>query len=94
MVAWDDSHYLATLISIDVARPMIAERVVAKKLWAVLFNSLLQCSPINAVEAVLEVKLDRGWHLRIITVSEGIKMIKGKDSRVVGNLNTGCDSTA
>ena len=54
IVAWDNSHYLATLNSIEVARSMIAEGVVAKEPWAVLLSSLLQCSPINVVEAVLD----------------------------------------
>ena len=29
MIAWDSSHYLATLNRIEIARPMIAENVVA-----------------------------------------------------------------
>ena len=72
MIAWDSSHYLATLNSIEVARPMVAERVVAEELWTVLLYSLLQCSPVDVVEAVLEIDLDGGRHLVIITISKGI----------------------
>ena len=57
MIAWDSSHYLATLNSIEVARPMVAERVVAKELWAMLLYGFLQGSPVDIVEAVLEIDL-------------------------------------
>ena len=43
---------------------------------------------------LIEVKLDRGRHLCIVTISEGIKMITGKDSGVVDNLNTSLNGTA
>ena len=72
MIAWDSSHYLATLNSIEVARPMVAERVVAEELWTVLLYSLLQGSPVDIVEAVLEIDLDGGRQLIIIAISEGL----------------------
>ena len=72
MIAWDSSHYLATLNSIEVARPMVAERVVAEELWTVLLYSLLQCSPVDVVGAVLEIDLDGGRHRVIIPISKGI----------------------
>ena len=74
MVAWNISHYPATLNSIEFARTMIAERIVAKQPWAVLLDSLLQRSSIDVVEGILEVQL-RGRYLQIITISKGIKMI-------------------
>ena len=94
MIAWDSSHYLTTLNSIDVARPMVAERVVAEELWTVLLYSLLQGSPVDIVEAVLEIDLDGGRHLIIITISQGLKMITSQNGSVVGNLNTSWDGTA
>ena len=72
MVAWNSSHDLATLNGIEVAQPMVAERVVAEELWTVLLYSLLQGSPVDIVEAVLEIDLDGGRHLVIIAISEGL----------------------
>ena len=72
MIAWDSSHYLATLNSIEVARPIVAERVVAEELWTVLLYRLLQGSPVDIVEAVLEIDLDGGRQLIIIAISEGL----------------------
>ena len=72
VIAWDSSHYLATLNSIEVARPIVAERVVAEELWTVLLYSLLQGSPVDIVEAVLEIDLDGGRQLIIIAISEGL----------------------
>ena len=69
MIARDHNRYLAALNSIEVARPMIAESDVAKELRAMLLYSFLQCSSIDIVEAVLEVNLDWGRHLRIIAIS-------------------------
>ena len=51
---------------------MVAERVVAEELWAVLLYGLLQGSPVDIVEAVLEIDLDGGRHLIIITISKGL----------------------
>ena len=72
MIAWDSSHYLTALNSIEVARPMVAEHVVAEELWAVLLYGLLQGSPVDIVEAVLEINLDGGRHLIIITICKGL----------------------
>jgi hypothetical protein len=94
MIALDSSHYLATLNSIKVAKPMVAQSVIAKELRTVLLNSFLQCRPIDVVEAVLKVNLDGGRHLCIITIGKGLKMITGKDCGVVGNLYTSWDGTA
>jgi hypothetical protein len=44
MIAWDSSHYLTTLDSIEVARPMVAESVVAEEMWAMLVYSFLQAA--------------------------------------------------
>ena len=94
MIALDSSHYLATLNSIKVAKPMVAQSVIAKELRTVLLNSFLQCRPIDVVEAVLKVNLDGGRHLCIITIGKGLKMITDKDCGVVGNLYTSWDGTA
>ena len=94
MIAWDSCHYLTALNSIDVAKPMVSECVIAKELWAVLLNSFLQCCPVDVVETVLEVDLDWGGHLSIVTICEGLKMITSQDRGVIGNLYTSWDSTA
>ena len=94
MIAWDSSHYLATLNSIEVARPMVAERAVAKELWAMLLYGFLQGSPVDIVEAVLEIDLDGGRHLVIITISKGLEAITSQNGSAVCNLNTSRDGAA
>jgi hypothetical protein len=73
---------------------MVAERVVAKELWAMLLYGFLQGSPVDIVEAVLEIDLDGGRHLVIITISKGLEAITSQNGSVVCNLNTSRDGAA
>ena len=82
MIAWDSGHYLATLSSIEVAEPIVAESAVAEELRAMLLCSFLQCSSIDIVEAILEIDLDWGRHLEIIAISKSLKVITSQDDGV------------
>ena len=88
MIAWDSCHYLTTLNSIEVAKPMVAECAIVKELWVVLelLSSFLQRHPVDVVKTVLEVDLDWGGHLSIVTTCKGLKMITSWDRGMVGNL--------
>ena len=93
MTAWDSCHYLATLNSIEVAKPMVAECALVQELWAVLLSSFLQRYLVDVADTVLKVDLDWGGHLSSVTICKGLKMITSQDHGMVGNLYTSWDST-